>query len=84
METNSMQKAMDEATELQVSIGRYLQRQRQTKRFSQERLAGLARVHVNTISNIERGLVFPTFPIVLRVCRSLDIKHLDLEKFSDS
>lgn len=63
---------------LRSSIGLKLQTARKSRGFTQERLAERCDLSVNTISTIERGIHFPTFDNLIKMCRILDIQISDI------
>lgn len=65
-------------------IGKIIARHRNEKGLSQESLADLAEIHRTYVSQIERGLKYPTIYVLVQISKALDIKLsqiiLELEK----
>lgn len=59
-------------------FGRVVRKWRRARGFTQEKLAELANLHVNSISLIERGLVPPTLDSILLIADALGVKVSDL------
>lgn len=63
---------------LRVAIGREMQFQRLERNLRQADIAECVGCHINTISNVERGLNPTTVDLWLSVAHCLDIPPLDL------
>jgi transcriptional regulator with XRE-family HTH domain len=59
-------------------LGRELKNIREAAGMSQERLAFEAGVHRTYISLLERDKKSPTFNVLLRICKALDISAAEL------
>lgn len=64
----------------QQNLGLFIRAKRVQKGISQEELARLIQVHVNTISFLERGLRTPSFLLVVDICNVLQINLIDIAK----
>jgi transcriptional regulator with XRE-family HTH domain len=65
-------------------IGKNLRSLRKKKGFSQERLARLADISLNTLTKIESGFAKkPTIQTVVKVARALNVSIEDLVKNSN-
>jgi DNA-binding XRE family transcriptional regulator len=60
-------------SELQ-SIGSAIQTYRQKAKISQEKLAEILDVNVNTIKYIEQGRRLPSLPMLIRICSKINLK----------
>lgn len=75
-------KGLDGATpkelkEIQVflkQLGGTIQGERKKCGYSQEQLAELLELNVNTIKYIEQGRRIPSLPVLFRICRALKMK----------
>ena len=56
-------------------LGRELKNIREAAGMSQERLAFEAGVHRTYISLLERDKKSPTFNVLLRICKALNVDH---------
>ncbi len=65
-------------------IGKIIAHHRKEKGLSQETLADLAAIHRTYVSQIERGLKYPTIYVLVQISKALDIKLsqmiIELEK----
>ncbi len=68
------------ARPFEKEIGKRFQIVRQSKSLSQEAVAAAIGSGKGHISNIEAGLVAPTFETVVRLCRSL---HISLDALAE-
>jgi transcriptional regulator with XRE-family HTH domain len=59
-------------------FGSTVRRRRLARGFTQEQLAELANLHVNSISFIERGLVPPALDTICLIADALGLKVSDL------
>jgi len=55
-------------------LGKVLRKYREAKGLSQEELSFEADIHRNYVSQLERGLQSPTFEVLRRICKALDVK----------
>lgn len=63
-------------TETTRAVKRFSQKIKQKRyelNISQQRLADVTDVHVNTINNIERGVMTPNLVIAMRISKALKI-----------
>ena len=67
-----------------TEIGKIIARLRNEKELSQETLADLAGIHRTYVSQIERGLKYPTIYVLVQIAKALDVKLseiiIELEK----
>ncbi len=56
------------------SLGKRVRELRKARGLSQERLAELAEVHENHIRRIEAGTANPSYLVLLRIARALDVR----------
>ena len=67
-----------------IEIGKIIARHRNEKGLSQETLADLAQIHRTYVSQIERGLKYPTIYVLVQISKALDVKLseiiIELEK----
>ena len=59
-----------------ITIGREIRSRRKKRSLTMEALSADSGVHVNTLWNIERGLVAPSISTLFRVYRSLDVRRI--------
>jgi transcriptional regulator with XRE-family HTH domain len=59
-------------------FGRVVRKWRLARGFTQEKLAELANLHVNSISLVERGLFPPALDTILLIADALGVKVSDL------
>lgn len=67
-----------------MEIGKIIARHRNEKGLSQEALADLAQIHRTYVSQIERGLKYPTIYVLVQISKALGVKLseiiIELEK----
>lgn len=61
-----------------IEIGKIIARYRNEKGLSQETLADLAQIHRTYVSQIERGLKYPTIYVLVQISKALDVKLSEL------
>ena len=66
------------------ALGRNLRRQREKRKFTQEKLGELAELDPTYISGIERGIRNPSLLSLLRIAKALGIPVADLCKGVDA
>jgi transcriptional regulator with XRE-family HTH domain len=59
-------------------IGKIISHYRNEKGLSQEALADLAQIHRTYVSQIERGLKYPTIYVLVQISTALDVKLSDM------
>lgn len=59
-------------------LGEVVAKYRKQKEMSQEMLAELAQIHRTYVSQIERGLKYPTIYVLVQIAKALDVKLSDL------
>jgi transcriptional regulator with XRE-family HTH domain len=64
-------------------IGKRLQQLRKAKGLSQEKLAEKIEISVNSLSRIERGLTYMSFPNIEKLTKILDIDIYELFLFKN-
>ena len=69
---------------LSKETGKIISHLRNEKGLSQEELADLAQIHRTYVSQIERGLKYPTIYVLIQIASALDVKLseiiIELEK----
>jgi len=70
-------------TRLKILFGKRLKQLRRNKGLTQAQLAEAARVSVDLISNIERGVNAPSFDTVEKICEVLGIEAQYLFRFDE-
>ncbi|MCZ2131069.1 MAG: helix-turn-helix domain-containing protein [Bacteroidia bacterium] len=59
-------------------LGEIIAKHRIKNEMSQETLADLAQIHRTYVSQIERGLKYPTIYVLVQIAKALDMKLSDL------
>ncbi len=59
-------------------LGEIIAKHRVKSEMSQETLADLAQIHRTYVSQIERGLKYPTIYVLVQIAKALDMKLSDL------
>ncbi|MCE1229648.1 MAG: transcriptional regulator [Firmicutes bacterium] len=59
-----------------LNIGAVIQKRRQSMGLTQESLSRISGVHLNTLWNLERGLVVPSISTMFRLLRSLNVRQV--------
>lgn len=59
-------------------LGEIIARHRVKNEMSQETLADLAQIHRTYVSQIERGLKYPTIYVLVQIAKALNMKLSDL------
>ncbi|MDR0792326.1 MAG: helix-turn-helix domain-containing protein [Chitinophagaceae bacterium] len=59
-------------------LGEVVAKYRNEQEMSQETLADLAQIHRTYVSQIERGLKYPTIYVLVQIAKALDVKLSDL------
>ncbi len=67
---------------LKENLGKNIQRYRKLKRITQERLAEMIDVEINSISSIERGKYFPSPDNLSKISEALNVPLSDLFNFN--
>lgn len=65
-------------THIAKKLGEIIAKHRVKKAMSQEALADVAQIHRTYVSQIERGLKYPTIYVLIQVANALEIKLSDL------
>jgi DNA-binding XRE family transcriptional regulator len=71
---------MPPRAEPHVALGRAVRRLREERELSQEALAHLAGIHTTSIVRLENGKLNPSWGIVCRIARALELDMSDLAK----
>ncbi len=71
-------------SELRVQFGRRLRHLRRQQDLTQEQLAEAAKLSVDLISNIERGVNAPSFATLERLAAAMNVTVADLFDFDQS
>lgn len=69
--------------ELKKELGKNIQRYRKLNRITQEKLAELIGVEINSISSIETGKYFPSPDNLVKIAKALNIEISTLFYFKD-
>lgn len=69
--------------ELKKELGKNIQKYRKLNKITQEKLAELIGVEINSISSIETGKYFPSPDNLVKIATALDIKLSDLFCFKE-
>jgi transcriptional regulator with XRE-family HTH domain len=69
---------MASETTLLRSLGKRIRELRKASGISQERLAELADIHENHVRRIEGGTANPSYLVLLRIARALDVSPSEL------
>ena len=67
---------------LKEELGKNIQKYRKLNKITQERLAEIIDVEINSISSIERGRYFPSPDNLLKISEALQVSLPDLFTFS--
>lgn len=67
---------------LKENLGKNIQRYRKLNRITQERLAEMIDVEINSISSIERGKYFPSSDNLVKIADALNVTLSDLFNFN--
>lgn len=67
---------------LKEKLGKNIQKYRKLNKYTQEKLAEMIDVDVNSISSIERGRYFPSPDNLVRIAEALKVSLSDLFDFS--
>lgn len=67
---------------LKENLGKNIQKYRKLKRITQERLAEMIDVEINSISSIERGKYFPSPDNLMKISVALQVSLSDLFNFN--
>ena len=62
---------MKERKEINIQIGRRIQKARETSGYTQEKLADKVGVSIQYISDLERGIVGTSVPTLIKICNTL-------------
>lgn len=65
-------------SDLTKTVGKNIKRYRQARGYTQEKLAEMAEVSINYISQLETGLKNPSLPMLEKIAKILDIYPRDL------
>ena len=69
--------------QLKKELGKNIQKYRKINKITQERLAELVGVEINSISSIETGKYFPSPDNLVKIANVLDISLADLFNFQE-
>lgn len=69
--------------QLKKELGKNIQKYRKLNRITQEKLAEMVGVEINSISSIETGKYFPSPENLVKISESLKISLSDLFKFKE-
>jgi len=67
-----------DASTLQALFGRRVQMLRKRRGYTQEELAEAVRISVEYVSKIERGLASPSFAVIARLAKVLEVAPVEL------
>lgn len=67
---------------LKENLGKNIQKYRKLNSITQERLAELIEVEINSISSIERGKYFPSSDNLVKISEALNVSLSDLFTFN--
>jgi transcriptional regulator with XRE-family HTH domain len=67
-----------------LALGRNIKKLREKRRWSQEKLAEKADIHVSYVGQIERGMRYPSLKILFRLSDALEVKITVLFKGIDA
>ena len=62
---------MKERKEINIQIGRRIQKAREASKYTQEKLAERVGVSIQYISDLERGVVGTSIPTLIKICNTL-------------
>jgi transcriptional regulator with XRE-family HTH domain len=65
---------MPSETQLLRSLGKRVRELRTARKWSQERLAEESSIHENHVRRIEGGTANPSYLVLLRIARALDVR----------
>lgn len=68
---------------LKESLGKNIQKYRKLNNITQEKLAELINVEINSISSFERGKYFPSPDNLVKISEALNISFADLFTFAE-
>ncbi len=68
---------------LKESLGKNIQKYRKLNNITQEKLAELINVEINSISSFERGKYFPSPDNLVKISEALNISFADLFTFTE-
>jgi transcriptional regulator with XRE-family HTH domain len=69
---------MEDKKDILNSLAGQFKQARKLARFKQIEVAGMVGVHPNYYSQVERGVVNPTFDKVYRIAKALNIKNIEI------
>ena len=69
--------------QLKKELGRNIQKYRKLNKITQEKLAEMIDVEINSISSIETGKCFPSPENLVKICYALNISFSDLFTFKE-
>lgn len=69
--------------QLKQELGKNIQRYRKLNNITQEKLAELIDVEINSISSVERGRYFPSPDNLVKLAAALNVEISDLFRFKD-
>jgi len=67
--------------QIKKELGRNVQKYRKLNKMTQEKLAELIEVEINSISSIETGRYFPSPDNLVKIAQALNVSLSDLFKF---
>ncbi|MBD5402938.1 helix-turn-helix transcriptional regulator [bacterium] len=68
---------------LKVNLGKNIQKYRKLNGITQEKLAEIIDLEINSISSIERGRFFPSPDNLVKISEALHVNLSDLFRFKD-
>ncbi len=68
---------------LKENLGKNIHKYRKLKGITQEKLAEMIDVEINSISSIERGRFFPSPDNLVKISNALNVSFSDLFNFTD-
>jgi transcriptional regulator with XRE-family HTH domain len=74
---------MRQSRRSQPALGKAIRESREAREMTQENLAGVAKITVRTLSQIETGTANPTWATVDEIAGALGISIADLAKLSE-
>ena len=68
---------------LKENLGKSIQKYRKLNNLTQEKLAEIVEIEINSISSIERGRYFPSPENLVKISTALNVSLSDLFNFSE-
>lgn len=69
---------------IKEKLGKNIQKYRKLNSITQEKLAEIIEVEINSISSIERGKFFPSAENLVKISEALNVSLSDLFNFNES